>query len=394
MLTTVVFGIFYSSLTLMLCNRFSLSKESSVYLASLFLGLHFSLPMIGGLALRWFRAEYLFFVGKLFQVAGIITMITAELNSEIFIIGMSLFLIDSTFSSVTINCMVNEMCKNNEHNEKGKAFLSAHVWTNIGFILSYLISGILFSRADILGLLYISSSISLMYLIYSFYIFKISFSFSRKSVFLFSILSLSSFSLFKILNCFSFARSGIIICSLILFSGLSIISCVSSSARERVEYYKALFFMLLTVVFWSIYMLGPTLIPILIAEQQLVSGISVPPQIIQAISPILVVLIGRCLAKKRGYLSHKHNFSIGLIAALTSLSLLLAISHFGAFGILNIFIAILFLAVGETFLSPSSFCLAGSLSNAKWRSVYLAAMQLSLGVGVVMSAEIPKIIAT
>ena len=389
-----MFGIFYSSLVLLLSGPFEFEKFEAISITSLFLGLHFSLPIIGGVVAKKIKFGMLLVTGKIFQLLGIVMILMSSANIDLVFLGMAFFLLDSSVSTVSLNMLIGNKYKQEELEGRGKAFLGAHVWTNIGFSLAFTVSGICFASASPLSLLYVASSVSMLCFLVSVFLFSSGIKFHEKNIaFLLGAL-LSVTAVFHLLKNTNASRWGVISSAMLGAALLILMSFRSSSRQEKVKQIKFTLFAFLSVVFWSIYMLGPTLVPLLLQKNvnKYVMGFDLPTQWIQLASPLFVVTLGGWLSKKRNFFVLGTNFFIGITCAVLSLFFILFAYSNNNVELYIILVGILLLSAGETFLAPTSMALPGTLIRAKWQPAYMAIIQLSLGVGVVLSSEIYKYI--
>jgi dipeptide/tripeptide permease len=172
--------------------------------------------------------------------------------------------------------------------------------------------------------------------------------------------------------------------------------------QEREGIINFFLFMISSIAFWSIYMLGPTFLPIFIdggIDTELF-GIMIPPQWFHMLCPLTSVTVGIILSQKiGGMIKHEkssirrtHLFMLGLMCTVFALFILCYIVKKHSLGVhsdcLWLVAYIIFLAIGEISLAPASMALVGDYIPEKYQGIYTGITQMTIGLSVILSGVI------
>jgi POT family proton-dependent oligopeptide transporter len=404
-ISTVTFGVFYSSLSLLMIQTFNLTNEMAASLAALFFGFHYALPLLGGkLSDNIKNFKQIFLTGKVFQLISSFVLIFAINHQEYLYLGLSFFLVDSMVNTVSLNMFITNHFEQNNADERRAAFLRGHVWSNLGFIVALFLSGAIYHFANIEFLFYITAIFSSLTIIYCYFFIDQDSGYSSENLansslkLLLIMMTIALVTTISLTN-YYFTREVIII-SAALSVFLILIKSISTVSKSEVNgILRFMVFMLCSVLFWTIDMLCPIFIPIFINNDvnTVIFGFNLPPQWIQIISPLITVTAGAWLSKvlsdilnNRGTsFSRTHFFISGLVCTSCALLLLglgvnqhslgLQLSYWWIVGY------IIIMAISELLIAPISMALVGECIPKKHHGIYTGINQMTIGVSVIFS---------
>lgn len=404
-ISTVTFGVFFSSLSLLMIQVFHLPNEIAASLAALFFGFHYALPLLGGkLGDNIKNFKQIFLTGKVFQLISSFVLIFAINHQEYLYFGLGLFLVDSMVNTVSLNMFITNRFEQNNADERRAAFLKGHVWSNLGFIVALFLSGAIYHFANIEFLFYIAAIFSSLTIVYCYFFIDRDPEYSSDD------LISSSFKLLLImvtialvttisLTNYYFTREIIIVSAALSIFFIFTKSINTVSKIEAHGILRFIVFMLCSVLFWTIYMLCPIFIPIFINNDvnTVIFGFNLPPQWIQVISPLTTVTTGAWLSKilsdilknKGTSFSRTHFFISGLVCTSCALLLLgLGVNQHSLGVQLScwwIIGYIIIMAVSELLIAPASMALVGECIPKKYQGIYTGINQMTMGVSVIFS---------
>ena len=412
LISTIAFGVFYSSLALILTSIFSLSNEAAVNITALFFGFHFTLPILGGKLLDIIKNfKQIFILGKLFQLLSSLLLIYATEHHEYLYVGLSLFLIDSMVSTVSLNMLITSYFAQSESEQRRIAFIKGHVWTNMGFILAFLLSGAIYYYTSIEFLLALSALFSLLtmgycYLFIASQIENSNKNYAKNSLSIISIMMITGALITQALASFAITKEVILILTSIMVGFIFIKSFKGSSVEETHNIAKYLLLMLCSILFWTMYMLSSTFIPIFIktSVNTEIWGVTLSPQWLQMLCPTLGVLVGiwlsgrlsNALAKPNALFNRINFFIIALVCAALGLLLIqFAVEQQSMGKQLNCgwilgYLAIM--SIGELMISPASMALVGDYIPKRYQGIYTGINQLTIGLSVILSGVLAQYI--
>ena len=88
LISTITFGIFYSSLSLLLTQEFLLPSVTAMGLVGIFFAFHYTLGVIGGkIGDKYIDFKILFICGKFFQLLSSLVLMLARDNPQFLFFG-------------------------------------------------------------------------------------------------------------------------------------------------------------------------------------------------------------------------------------------------------------------------------------------------------------------
>lgn len=127
LISTITFGIFYSSLTLLMVHTFNLPATMATSLAALFFGFHYSSQLIGGKVGDYINNyRYLFIIGKIFKLLCVLVLIYSIEHREYMYFGLGCFFVDSIFGITSENMMLTKLFAKSEVKERHDYFVDSN----------------------------------------------------------------------------------------------------------------------------------------------------------------------------------------------------------------------------------------------------------------------------
>lgn len=397
-ISTISFGIFFSSLSLLLIHTFKLSTSATTSLVALFLGFHYSLPLLGGKIGDYFKDYKMLLIrGKIFQLMSALILIYAIEHPKFIYLGLGCFLVDSMFNAVTQNMLLTRCFEQSQKQERQSAFLKGYLWMNLGFMGAFFISGIVYRFIGIDSLLHISALATLATIIYAyFYIRDYEHKNSQKTTYiLISSMMSIAFGMSILLSNTHLTREVILLVAVLFIAYLLIKTLFGRYNKNSINYLKFFFYMGLSVLFWTMYMLGPTFITLFIDQvvDTVIFGFNVPTQWFQVIDGVIIITVGALLARYTGKngceLNRRLLYVIGVscaIFALLILSLCLDVYSPGTkVSFWWVLSTLMMLCIGEVFVAPASSALVGDYISEKEQGAYMGISKMTTGIAVVLS---------
>ncbi|HSX38792.1 MAG TPA: oligopeptide:H+ symporter [Chlamydiales bacterium] len=406
MFSTLGYSVLYSTLVLYTTQGLHLEDHYATALTAGFIAFNYSLHVLGGyIGGRFMSYRSLFIVGMLLQSVGSVILSISSLYT--FIWGVAIFLSGCGLNTICINCMLTQLFDSHDKRRES-AFLWNYSGMNLGFFIGFSVSGyfqlhqnfhtlFLFSAVGSLisffitlfnwkhlkdkGTLFIQSSN------------KITRNFGAALIIIVLILALSwllnSARLSNILICLS----GILVASIFAF-----LAWKQKSVESSKKIWAFLILALSSVVFWTLYQMAPMGLTLFFDRNvhPVFLGITIPPQWMQNINTVIIILGGPLVAsinqglRKKGYkISLPFQFTTALLLiGIGFLLLPLGIYFADAKGYSNINWVIgcyFFQSVGELFISPIGYAMIGQLIPPKLQGFAMGAWLMVSGVAATMS---------
>lgn len=407
LISTVSFGVFFCSLSLIMLQTFHLTAASAASLSALFFGFYYTLPLLGGRVGDYIKNyKQMFITGKSFQLISALILIYAIKHQEYLYLGLGFFLVDSMVSTVSLNMFITNCFDQKNTAERGVAFVKAHVYANIGFILALILSGAIYRFSSIDFLFYISAAFSILTLLYSYFCIKQEIlisvdSFFKKNVILILImLSVSIITTIAFMN-YYLTREAIIIASFVGVMYVFTKTMMGASKQEKKGILNFMIFMVCSLLFWSVDMLGPTFLPMFISSSvnTKIFGFQLPPQWIHIIGPITIVTLGTVLSKivfSKYTINRARVFAIGLCCTAIGLLILNLGMHHHILGLqidcIWIISYLIIMAMAEIFIAPAGTAIVGDYIVKKYQGIYTGISQMVIGFSVIFSGIIAEYI--
>lgn len=406
LISTITFGIFYSSLTLLMVHTFNLPATMATSIAALFFGFHYSSQLIGGKVGDYINNyRYLFIVGKVFKLLCVLVLIYSIEHREYMYFGLGCFFVDSMFGITSENMMLTKLFAKSEVKERHSACIKGYMWNNAGFMGAFLISGAIYRFIGIDSLLYISAFFSFLTLAYAIlFIRDIQHNASPISVQSNMILGLSILLVVtitsKLLSACHFTREIVLLVTFCAGVALFIKTAKGGYGKDTNNILKFFTYVGLSVVFWTVYMLGPTFVALFVDRivDTNIWGFNVPPQWLKIVDGVIIITTGTWLSNqiKNNKLGSNRPalYVIGIVCAFFALFILsVCLSLYtneAKVSFLWIICTLIVLSFGEVFISPASMALVGEYIPKKEQGLYTGINKVVIGVSVVLAGMLSE----
>ena len=410
--STLPLSILYSTLVLYITQSLKLDSKAAVAFTGVFIAYNFGLHVLGGyIGGRLLSYRGLFAIGMVLQAMG--CFILTGLTFETLITGCSFFLTGCGLNVVCINCMLTQLF-DPQDKRRETAFLWNYSGMNLGFLLGFTVSGIYQIEKNFEPLFLIGSVGSLFSLVLALLFFPLlkdrettySKSIDKKKrtgkaciVILGLILAL----LFLLKHA-EFSNGIIRIAGI----GVLLLFCYftwKEPAKTREK--KLLAFTILAVaflIFWTVYQTAPMGLTLYFERNvdRNIGGFVIPPQWIQNINSIIIVLGGPTIAlinqklrAKGSRISIPFQFTTALfLIGIGFLLLPLGIYYANEKGFASIGWIIgsyVFQSLGELFISPIGFAMVGQLIPQRLQGFAMGTWMMLMGVAGSFSGLFSKI---
>jgi len=404
--STIAFAVFYSGLSIFLTQNKHYSQESAALVTGLFLSLNYLLPLIGGIiAERITSYKNIYYIGA---VASVIGCLVLAYTSYLYL-GLALFLMSSV-SNVCLNMFITSLFSSEQYMERRVAFTWNYIGMNLGFMLGYLFAGFstISNSYDYLFILMSLVIVAALFLT-GFFIKEPTVTTALKYRSKFTNITLCMLAYILLISVITLlfdnvkqSQGGLIFIWILTLICIFYFSFKRTNISDRYNIITFLSFALLSILFWTFYLLSP--IAIMQFTQHLVDreifGFSIAPQWISNVNSFVILLVSPLFTiiltagrKSNAFFSKTINyFSVGLLFACLSFGIL----YFG----LNFYIHdthdklplwivlgyLILLAIGEIFISPVSYALIGELIQKPLRGVMTGVWGMNIGIAGLLSS--------
>lgn len=405
---TFTFGTINSLLVLYLNHDFNLSSTQTYAIFAAFNSLVFTLPLAGGYLSGKFGYKQAIVVGTVFSLVG--CSLVAAQNFNTLLIGLATFVVGLGLSVPSLNTLVDlSYAKDDTRRESG--FTLYYLLMNIGFLLAAIVGGYL---ADTLGYriaLWVGASSQILLLGF--------FAFTHHLIRPFKGRSMDSqLGLSKLMNNLSLVGLSIIgiplsvllihnskiddiFLSILVVAVSILVIRMAFQQKQAIARYKLFVFLILSfisIIFWALYTLEPSLLTIFIesnVDRKIFSTI-IPAATFYGLDPLYIILFGigfgalwKYLAQRDKDLSLPTKFASALIMiGLGFWVFLLGIKFVDSTHLVNmswVFIGYLPLTIGELLIGPIGMAMVGRLSPPKQEGLLMGVWQLFTGFAAVIS---------
>ena len=398
----------FSTLALYLVDRFGLKTYIASDIVGIFVAFVYILPLIASLlGQRLLPFSSLFITGLCFQVIGALILMIHDLTWVYW--GLSFFLMGSMVSSISINMLITQSYAPHEIVERKSAFLWNYSGMNAGFLIGYIMSGFFqlrhnYSMLFVLVAIFSALSAATMLVASHYIISKIE---AQKTKFLnllitFGIMGLLIIIIHSVFKNAYISKDLLLQCSVIFFIFASLY--MYKTNKESRPILRVFFsFTFLSIVFWSIYMLTPTSLMLFVQDyvKTQYGAIKIPPQWLDIIDAVVLVLLTPFLAKVFSKLKSKYDyevktsrsFQIGFLIYLIGIGVLVYVIriYHPPINIIWISFYMALQAFAESLIGPSGYALIGDLLPMQLRSLATGLWMMTLGIAGLIASSISNI---
>lgn len=406
MFSTLGFSVLYSTLVLYATKGLHLEDHYATAFTAGFIAFNYSLHVLGGyIGGRLMSYRNLFIIGMLLQAAGCAILSIPSYYALLW--GVAIFLSGCGLNVICINCMLTQLFDPHDKRRES-AFLWNYSGMNFGFFIGFSVSGYfqLHQNFDTLFLLSaIGSLISFFIALCNWKHLK-----DKETVFILSsnkaarnlgaaliIIALIP-ALSWLLNSAGFSNALICMAGILVALLFAFLAWKQRPIESSKKIWAFLMLALSSVMFWTLYQMAPMGLTLFFDRNvhPILLGITIPPQWMQNINTIIIILGGPLMAslnqrlRKKGYkISIPFQFTTALLLIGIGFLLLPLGIHFSdAQGYSNINWVIgcyFFQSLGELFISPIGYAMVGQLIPAQLQGFAMGAWLMVTGVAATIS---------
>ncbi|HSX11774.1 MAG TPA: oligopeptide:H+ symporter [Chlamydiales bacterium] len=407
MFSTLGFSVLYSTLVLYATQGLHLGDIYATAITGAFIAFNYSLHVLGGyVGGRLLSYRGLFVIGMALQAAGCLILSMPNVLGLIW--GVAVFLSGCGLNVVCINCMLTQLFDPHDKRRES-AFLWNYSGMNLGFFIGFSVSGIFQLNQDFHMLFLLSSLGSLISFVLAFLNWKYladkgthySHCHDRKRRTLYSALIVVG-----LIIALSWLISHSLIANALICFGAVLVACLFAYIawkQETVESSRKVWaFLLLAIsstIFWTLYQMAPMGLTLFFNRNvdHTLLGMEIPPQWLQNINTVIIILGGPLMAslnqklRTKGYkITIPFQFTTALfLIGIGYLILPLGIHFADPKGFSNIVWVVgcyAFQSVGELFISPIGYAMIGQLIPSKLQGFAMGAWLMVTGVAAILSS--------
>lgn len=406
--STLSYSVLFSTLVLYLTLGLKFPDEIATHTTASFVAFNYALHLLGGyFGGRFFSFRGLFAIGMILQIIG--CSIIAMPSNIFFYWGLAIFLSGCGLNMTCINCMLTQLFAPDDK-QRESAFLWNYSGMNIGFLIGFILSGILQSSRSYHILFLLSAFGNLIALIIHLINFKnladkdtlmTRLAKSRKKLYLligFILLISLIFGLKFLLMNAQFSNG------LILFTGtiMAFVVILLATTQKAKEASKKLWAYLIlafgSLIFFTLYELAPMGLTLFINRNvnRNILGFIIQPQMVLCINSVIIIVGGPLLSyfykrlREKGYMiTVPLQFTLALVLIGIAFIILPLGIHFAdkngmvSFG--WIFICFVLQSIGELCISPIGYAMVGQLVPVKLRGLLMGTWMMIVGIAAALA---------
>jgi POT family proton-dependent oligopeptide transporter len=390
-----------------------MSDNLATSITASFIAFNYTLHLLGGYAGgRFMTYRSLFSIGMVCTLVGCLLISIPDANFLYW--GLACFLTGAGLNVTCINCMLTQLFKPDDMRRES-AFLWNYSGMNVGFFVGFSVSGYLQLKSGYHELFLLSSLGSLIALIITAFKWKklgdISTAFIElpkakkiaaniKGI---SLILTLVFSLRWLLEHSHFSNNLIMSVGIIMALVIAVLASKQNTVKERNKMIAYIILAFTSLIFWTLYQLAPMGLTLFIERNvdRHYFGMLIPPQWVQNINTIVIILGGPLLSvwftrlRSRGVrITIPLQFSFALIMIGAGFAILpIGITLANAQGLSNfnwIFASYVLQSIGELFISPIGYAMVGQLAPARLQGLMMGTWLMITGVAATMSAYFSK----
>ena len=401
-------GALLALLLLYLKVGIGLSPTHSIAINSAFLALLYSSSVVGGYLGGRYSYKNTIFFGLL---SGFIALIAiAAKNIYIVELGLALFIICYGFSLPNLMCFLGQLFTK-EDKRRGSSFTAVYVAMNAGAIISMASSGFLAEYFSFnVAFIIFSVSMLLAFIIflfgyrhYSFLPETVSYKQANKNgsfkgfipALIFTIILAPI--LMVLLKYAVLSNYFIILISVVVFIWVFVLAGKLENPQDAKNTRLYIVLLLVSVVFWILYMLQPSAITLFIKYNvdKTLFGLAIPATSFYSLNPMFILILGSLFAvycaKSKFYnnIPTINKFILGIIiTGLGYIILFPAVLTANSLGMISVWwivLTYLMQTSGEIIIGPTAYAMVGELVPTKLEGIMMGLRQVTMGLGGALS---------
>lgn len=412
MFSTLGFSVLYSTLVLYATQKLHLEDQYATAITGAFIAFNYSLHVLGGyIGGRLLSYRGLFVIGMALQAIGCLILSVPSFEGLIW--GVAVFLSGCGLNVVCINCMLTQLFDPHDKRRES-AFLWNYSGMNLGFFIGFSVSGYFQLHHNFHTLFLLSSLGSLISFILAFLNWKYladkathySQSHDRKKRAMLAILITFALilSLSWLLSHSLFANALICVGAISVACLFAYLAMRQPSVEGSKKMWAFIFLAISSVIFWTLYQMAPMGLTLFFERNvnHRLLGFAIPPQWLQNINTVIIILGGPLMAslnqrlRRKGYkISLPFQFTTALFLIGLGFLLLPLGIHFadatGHSAISWVIGCYTFQSLGELFISPIGYAMVGQLIPSKLQGLAMGAWLMVTGVAAILSSYFSRL---
>ncbi len=397
-------------LVVYLQKTFDFSSATSIATFGAVTTLFYMMPLIGGVFVDKFGKRENIICGSLLVIIGL--LLTSIHQYNILLSGLSLFIVGGALGVPAYFCLLGDLYKKNDM-RRDSGFTLMYIIMNVGFAVATILGSFIAEKLN-----YATTNLLVSFaIIFSLALYLCLLTNIQKQIQVpeevskFSLKNLLKLALFSIIlsiiilvllifkSFLAYFILAVLICALIGGANIYIFKTRSNPEQKK----KIILFYILCFIslgFWTFYFLGPTLLTVFSQHNVKLDlfNLHIPPESIFSLDMVFVVLTGFVLTKvwlkldkikKNPSLPTKFTFAPLWVAI--GYGILFFEIYFNPTGLMNLswmVLAYFFFTLGELFLAPIGFSMAGKLAPKGTEGFFMGVWQVSIGGAATISSLI------
>jgi POT family proton-dependent oligopeptide transporter len=406
--STLSYSVLYSTLILYITEGLHVPVRTATGITATFIAFNYALHLLGGyFGGRLLSYRLLFSIGMFMQMLGCILLSVP--TSNMMYLGLAAFLAGSGLNVTCINCMVTQLFRPDDKRRE-TAFLWNYSGMNIGFFIGFAIGGYFQLKANYHELFLLSSLgnlVALLLVVANWRILKDLNTalvvlnnrqrIQRGMLGIAGILALF-IALFIMLQYQALSDHLVLFVGIFMGGVIATIAIRQPTKEASQKVWAYLILAIMSVIFWTLYQMSPTGLNLFIERNvnREVWGMTIPPEWVQNINTVVIVIGGPILAwvfqtmRRKGMnINIPLQFAVALLLIGTGYILLpLGIHYANPQGYTAFFWVVLnyiLQSLGELFISPIGYAMVGQLAPEKLQGIMMGTWMMITGVAATLS---------
>lgn len=401
MFCMIGFSVLFAILTLYCTHELHLTDQQAYNITCAFNAQVFALSILGGyLGNRWMGYNLSFIVGACLAIAGYIFLLSTNLN--LFHCGLAMFALSQGLMVPSLYLILGNLYCHGD-NRRDSGFILAYIGMNVGSLFASMIAGAVSQYYSYHLVLLIGVIFSFLTLIF-YFIFQPKKTIVTETPSIISkIMGILIIIIFIpivmiLLDHVKWNNTLLISLGTIIIISLSFIALRNKTREIRKKLLLFLLLSILSIFFWSLYLLAPTILPIFTERNvdRSIFDIIIPAASFSVLNPFFIIILGPLtgwlwlrLAKSNRKISILGKFSLGLLLmGIGYLILAIGILAHNQSGYIFwgwIVLSYFSQTLGELCIGPIGYAMVGELIPPKQEGLMMGVWQLMSGVAGVLT---------
>lgn len=407
------FGSILASLVLYLHHALSVPLANAYAIFGAFASMMWTLPLLGGYLSGRFGHRNAAGTGLVVILVGFLALLSSNLLLSA--LGLACFVVGNALFTPALWCMVDQVYAKQDHRREG-GFTYFYLLFNLGAVLGIFIGGFVAKLHGFKAEIALNGVVSLLaLLLYLWRVRYLSAHPGRRNhhavrllfrCFMLCIAVLILIPIALLFLKYTLVNEWVlyVLCVVVVFVMLKLaISYQDVTIRKRI--YAFMLLVLISIAFWSMYNLEPSLLSVFIKHNvnKHIFGIDIPATSFFAFEGSCIILLGLLLSRLWVYLSRrgrdlslpmKFSLSVGIIG-LGFVWLIVGKMIFGANQLMSgywMICAYVFFAGGELLIGPIGISMVGRLAPVGKEGLMMGVWQLYQGLAAVIGGLLASVV--